>query len=135
MSRAQRNRLPLTFLLLDLDHFKVFNDTCGHQAGDVLLQEFAVSAAGCLRDGDLIARWGGEEFAVALPDCSQEEALQVAGRIIAAVPGDQTATVGVAQWLRGETVGQSLARADAALYEGKRAGRARAVLAGQPLAV
>ncbi len=135
VSRAQRNRLPLTFLLLDLDHFKVFNDSRGHQAGDVLLQEFAVAAAGCLRDGDLIARWGGEEFAVALPDCSQEEALQVAERIIAAVPSEQTATVGVAQWLRGETVGQALARADAALYEGKRAGRARAVLAGQVVGV
>jgi diguanylate cyclase (GGDEF)-like protein len=135
VSRAQRHGAPLTFLLLDLDHFKVFNDTRGHQAGDVLLQEFAAAASGCLREGDLIARWGGEEFAVALPDCPASEALVVAQRIITAVPGGQTATVGVAQWVPGETVGQSLGRADAALYEGKHAGRARAVLAGQPLPV
>ncbi|GHE07403.1 hypothetical protein GCM10011381_03480 [Klenkia taihuensis] len=135
VSRAQRHAAPLTFLLLDLDHFKVFNDTRGHQAGDVLLQEFAAAASGCLREGDLIARWGGEEFAVALPDCPASEALVVAQRIIAAVPGGQTATVGVAQWVPGETVGEALGRADAALYEGKHAGRARAVLAGQPLPV
>lgn len=132
VSRAQRNRLPLTFLLLDLDHFKTFNDAHGHHTGDVLLQDFAGAAAGCLRDGDLIARWGGEEFAVALPDCSEDEAVHVADRIIAAVPHGQTATVGVAQWLRGETAVQALARADAALYAGKRGGRARAVVADQP---
>jgi len=135
VSRAQRSGAPLTFLLLDLDHFKVFNDTRGHQAGDVLLQQFATAAAGCLREGDLIARWGGEEFAVALPDCAASEALVVAQRIIAAVPDGQSATVGVAQWVPGETVAEALGRADAALYDGKRAGRSRAVLAGQPLAV
>ena len=135
VSRAQRNRLPLTFMLLDIDHFKVFNDTHGHHTGDVLLQDFATAATACLRDGDLIARWGGEEFAVALPDCSEEEALQVAGRILAAVPHGQTATVGIAQWCRGESAAQSLARADVALYDGKRGGRARAVLAAQPAVV
>ncbi|SCX55054.1 diguanylate cyclase (GGDEF) domain-containing protein [Klenkia marina] len=132
VSRAQRTGLPLTFLLLDLDHFKVFNDTHGHQAGDVLLREFGAAAGGCLRDGDLIARWGGEEFAVALPGCSADQALVVAARIIAAVPLGQSATVGVAEWVRGESAAQTLCRADTALYEGKRGGRARAVLAGQP---
>ncbi|MCO7219249.1 diguanylate cyclase domain-containing protein [Klenkia sp. PcliD-1-E] len=135
VARAQRTGAPLTFLLLDLDHFKAFNDSRGHQEGDVLLQEFAAAATGCLREGDLIARWGGEEFAVALPDCSAAEGLQVADRIIAAVPQGQSATVGVAQWLPGESGADALGRADAALYAGKRAGRARAVLAGQPLAV
>jgi len=133
VSRAARNGRPLTFLLLDLDHFKVFNDTHGHQTGDLLLQDFATAAAGCLRDGDLIARWGGEEFAVALPDCTVEQARVVAERIIAAVPHGQSATVGVAQWVRGESAAMTLARADAALYAGKRGGRARAVLAGQPV--
>ncbi|MFC7572461.1 GGDEF domain-containing protein [Klenkia terrae] len=135
VARAQRSRLPLTLLLLDLDHFKAYNDTFGHAAGDVLLHDFAAAATECLRDGDLIARWGGEEFVVALPDCTDEEARPVAERIIAAVPFGQSATVGIAQWCRGETAQDTLARADAALYAGKDAGRARAVLAAQPAVV
>jgi diguanylate cyclase (GGDEF)-like protein len=135
VARAQRSRLPLTLLLLDLDHFKAYNDTFGHAAGDVLLHDFAAAATECLRDGDLIARWGGEEFVVALPDCTDEEARPVAERIIAAVPFGQSATVGLAQWCRGETAQDTLARADAALYAGKDAGRARAVLAAQPAVV
>jgi len=135
VSRARRSGLPLTLLLLDLDHFKVFNDTFGHGTGDALLRDFGSAASGCLRDGDLIARWGGEEFAVALPACTAEGARPVAERILAAVPHGQTATVGIAQWVPGESVGDTLARADAALYCGKRAGRDRAVLAGQPALV
>ncbi|KQS54620.1 hypothetical protein ASG36_19220 [Geodermatophilus sp. Leaf369] len=131
VSRARRSGLPLTLLLLDLDHFKVFNDTYGHGTGDALLRDFGSAASECLRDGDLIARWGGEEFAVALPACTAEGARPVAERILAAVPHGQTATVGIAQWVPGESVGDTLARADAALYCGKRAGRDRAVLAGQ----
>ena len=135
VSRAQRSRLPLTLLLLDLDHFKAYNDTFGHAAGDVLLHAFAEAAAGCLREGDLIARWGGEEFVIALPDCTDAEARPVAERIIAAVPYGQSATVGIAQWVCGESAQDTLARADAALYGGKHAGRARAVLAPQPAVV
>ncbi|MEI4271325.1 diguanylate cyclase [Klenkia sp. LSe6-5] len=134
-ARASRTGRPLTYLLLDLDHFKAFNDTYGHQTGDALLQDFATAASGCLREGDLIARWGGEEFAVALPDCTSQQARVVAERIIAAVPHGQTATVGVAQWVPGETAAQSLCRADAALYAGKRGGRARAVIADHPAVV
>lgn len=135
VSRAQRSGLPLTLLLLDLDHFKVFNDTFGHATGDVLLRDFGAAASDCLRDGDLIARWGGEEFAVALPACSAEAARPVAERILAAVPHGQTATVGIAQWVPGESAAETLGRADAALYCGKRGGRARAVVADQPAVV
>ncbi len=135
VSRAQRTHLPLTLLLLDLDHFKAFNDTFGHHRGDELLHDFAQAAAGCLREVDLMARWGGEEFAVALPDCSAADARPVAERILAAVPHGQTATVGIAQWSPGESAADTLTRADAALYRGKAGGRARAVVADQPAVV
>jgi diguanylate cyclase (GGDEF)-like protein len=123
IARAGRSGAPLTFLLVDLDHFKRYNDTYGHLSGDILLRDFGTAAAGCLREVDTIARWGGEEFVVALPNCATAEATIVADRIRAAVPCGQTCTVGIAQWTPGESAGTVLARADAALYQGKRSGR------------
>ncbi|NAZ86521.1 sensor domain-containing diguanylate cyclase [Kineococcus indalonis] len=114
---------PVTFALIDLDHFKAYNDAYGHLAGDDLLREFAAAATAQLREEDTLARWGGEEFALALPGRTLSQARTVAERIRAAVPHAQTATVGLAQWLPGTSAATVLARADAALYRGKRDGR------------
>ncbi|WP_345713011.1 GGDEF domain-containing protein, partial [Kineococcus glutinatus] len=123
IARAGRTGLPLTFALLDLDHFKRYNDTHGHLGGDELLRDFAAAATGCLREVDTLARWGGEEFVLALPGCGAEDAVTVADRIRRAVPHGQSCTVGIAQWAPGETAAEVVARADAALYRGKAAGR------------
>ena len=123
LARARRTGRPLTVALIDLDHFKEYNDSHGHLAGDTLLSEFAGRAAECLRDTDILARWGGEEFALALPDCDLEEARPVLERIRTAVPRGQTCTIGVAEWVAGASAEQTFQAADAALYEGKRHGR------------
>ncbi|WP_432492679.1 diguanylate cyclase domain-containing protein [Kineococcus gypseus] len=123
IARAVRSGLPLSFCLVDLDHFKRYNDTQGHLAGDALLQEFATAASGCLREVDTLARWGGEEFVLALPGCSAAGARAVADRIRAVVPRGQTCTIGVAQWQPGLSAAEVIALADLALYEGKAAGR------------
>jgi diguanylate cyclase (GGDEF)-like protein len=112
--------------LLDLDHFKRVNDTLGHAGGDELLAATGVAWRGVLRDVDLLARWGGEEFAVALPACDLDDALEVVGRLRAAVPGDHTTSAGVALWDGMESADALLGRADAALYRAKANGRDRA---------
>ncbi|WP_432488237.1 sensor domain-containing diguanylate cyclase [Kineococcus sp. SYSU DK018] len=127
---AERTGAALTFALIDLDHFKRYNDTFGHLEGDVLLREFAAAAGACLREVDTLARWGGEEFVLALPGCGSAEAVRVADRIRAVVPHGQSATVGIAQWAPGASAAEVLARADGALYRGKRAGRDTTVVAG-----
>ncbi|MFB9375976.1 diguanylate cyclase domain-containing protein [Kineococcus gynurae] len=135
IARAARTGCPLTFMIVDLDHFKNYNDTAGHLAGDELLRAFAAAARDCLREVDVLARWGGEEFAVALPGCSAADAVAIADRIRANVPAAQTATIGVAQWSVGSTAVEVLARADAALYAGKRSGRDRTVVSGAELSL
>ena len=117
--RAARTGAPLTFALLDLDHFKRFNDTRGHLAGDDLLRAFARAAGFQLRELDTLARWGGEEFAVLLPGCTAADAVDVVDRIRAVVPEAQTCTAGVCEWLPGTGVEEVMAAADRALYRGK----------------
>ncbi|WP_380156127.1 diguanylate cyclase domain-containing protein [Kineococcus sp. R86509] len=129
IARASRTGTDLTFALIDLDRFKTYNDTHGHLAGDELLRSFAASAATHLREVDTLARWGGEEFALALPGCTVADAVTVADRIRASVPLGQSCTVGLAQWETGESAESVLARADAALYEGKHGGRDQTVAA------
>ncbi|NAZ86633.1 sensor domain-containing diguanylate cyclase [Kineococcus indalonis] len=123
VARAARTGAPLTFALIDLDRFKKFNDTRGHLAGDELLREFAAAAGAQLREEDTLARWGGEEFVLALPGCDAAGAVAVADRVRAVVPRGQSCTVGVAQWAPGRSPAEVLAAADAALYRGKQAGR------------
>ncbi|GAA3629503.1 hypothetical protein GCM10022223_53880 [Kineosporia mesophila] len=128
IARAQRTGKPLTVALLDLDHFKRYNDRHGHLAGDDLLREFARAAEECLREIDTLARWGGEEFAVALPSCTAHEALVVAERIRAVVPNGQTCTVGLAEWTAGLSAEETMRRADEVLYQGKQAGRDKTII-------
>jgi diguanylate cyclase (GGDEF)-like protein len=116
-------------LLVDVDGFKEVNAALGHRAGDRLLAELAKRLEGALRPGDVLARYGGEEFAVLLPHSDEEGAMTVVGRLLEVVPFGQTASAGVAVWDGAESAEALLARADAALYEAKGAGRARAHLA------
>jgi diguanylate cyclase (GGDEF)-like protein len=125
MARAQRHDHPLALALADLDHFKQFNDTHGHPAGDALLAEAAASWRTALRVTDFLARYGGEEFALLLPDCPPEEVLGLLERFRAATPQDQTVSIGIAYWDGAETAESLVARADAALYAAKAAGRDR----------
>ncbi|GMA88404.1 hypothetical protein GCM10025868_36540 [Angustibacter aerolatus] len=128
--RAARSGSPLSLAMVDLDHFKRFNDREGHVAGDRLLAEFCRAGQEVLRGPDLLARWGGEEFAVALPDCDVPAALEVLERLRGCVPQGQTCSAGVAAWVPGEAPWQTLDRADTALYRAKQAGRDRIVVAG-----
>jgi diguanylate cyclase (GGDEF)-like protein/PAS domain S-box-containing protein len=130
ISRAQRQGHPLAVAMIDLDSFKRFNDEQGHQAGDAVLREAGASWRMTLRVTDFIARYGGEEFAVLLPDCPPDEALGVLARLRAATPRNQTCSAGVAYWDRSESSEALVGRADAALYEAKRAGRNRVVSSG-----
>jgi diguanylate cyclase (GGDEF)-like protein/PAS domain S-box-containing protein len=125
LARAERMDYPVCLALLDLDGFKAFNDSRGHPAGDVLLREAATAWRILLRVTDFIARYGGDEFMVLLPDCPRAEALEVVERLRGSVPSEQTCSVGLASWRRGVSAEQLVALADAALYRAKRAGRDR----------
>jgi diguanylate cyclase (GGDEF)-like protein/PAS domain S-box-containing protein len=119
MARAQRSGAPLAVAVLDLNEFKALNDSEGHDAGDRLLQAAAAGWQDALRITDLLVRFGGDEFAVLLPECAPEHADTVAGRLKAAVPHAAGVSVGVVIWDGAETADQLLKRADAALYADK----------------
>jgi len=129
VSRSQRIGAPLALLMVDIDHFKRFNDRHGHQAGDEALRGVARTLAHHFRSMDFVARYGGEEFAMVLPGAGLESALKTAERLRAALQsakiGDGlTASVGVAAFP--ESAGDEsalVAAADAALYAAKEAGR------------
>jgi two-component system, cell cycle response regulator len=139
--RARRLGHPLALVLLDLDNFKAINDTHGHPAGDAVLVAAARVLASEVRSIDRVARIGGEEFAVVLMETAADGALAAAWRLVEAIrkrtveagAGVElgfTASAGVAVLpAHGESGGGLLATADAALYEAKRGGRDRAVLA------
>jgi diguanylate cyclase (GGDEF)-like protein len=144
IARAQRYAQPLSCLFIDVDHFKRINDTYGHAAGDEVLRELGGRLRGHLRPSDVAVRFGGEEFALLLPQTAAREAVRIAERMrtmVSAEPvrtrGGQipvTVSIGVAQarpelGQRRETVGSALlAAADAALYQAKEKGRDCVVL-------
>lgn len=125
LGRARRTGEPLTVAIIDMDHFKAYNDTLGHVAGDVLLNELVTAIRAELRTGDIIARWGGEEFALALHDCDLEQAKTIASRLLTVVPHGQTASIGLTQARDQDTPRALIERADTALYAAKTAGRNR----------
>jgi diguanylate cyclase (GGDEF)-like protein len=125
--RAVRQKAPLALLMIDADHFKAYNDTHGHQAGDRFLKQMAGAWSQTLRAGDIIARYGGEEFAVALPGTNLEHAQQMLERMRACLPEGQTCSAGVCRWDGAESAESLTARADTALYAAKDAGRDRVV--------
>ncbi len=129
ITRARRHGGSLCLAMLDLDRFKAFNDEYGHQAGDQLLAASAAAWRPALRATDTIARYGGEEFALLLPHSDHEAALTVVERLLEVVPLGQTASAGIAVWDGTEPAEALLARADAALYRAKGAGRAQACMA------
>lgn len=132
LGRVQREGTPLALLLGDVDAFKRINDTSGHERGDTVLREVARRIGGCVRATDAVARWGGDEFLVALPNTDLKGAAQVAEKIRAAVAdevmtdgtsiGAVTMTLGVTTCNDGDLDG-ALRRADVAVYEGKAAGK------------
>ena len=129
LARVRRQGDALAVAMLDLDHFKAFNDTHGHQAGDRLLATLGTLWTTELRVSDFAARYGGEEFVALLPACPPDEARAIIERMRQAIPEGQTCSAGVAYWDGEESPEALMGRADAALYEAKRAGRDRIVSA------
>ena len=127
LARANRSHSPICAAVLDLDHFKQFNDLNGHPAGDSHLKEVAAIWRTRLRSADMIARYGGEEFAVLLTATDILHAQDLIEELRSCVPGAETVSAGIAQWDGGESGGELLIRADRALYEAKRNGRNRTV--------
>lgn len=123
MARARRSGSDLCLAIIDIDHFKAFNDTHGHLAGDELLRECARAWDERLRGEDLLGRFGGEEFLILLPGAPIEQAERIIERLRAATPGGATCSAGLALWDRVESLDELLARADSALYIAKAEGR------------
>jgi diguanylate cyclase (GGDEF)-like protein len=129
LARAARDGGPLTLALLDLDHFKAFNDRFGHPAGDRLLAGAVAAWRPLLRAVDTLSRFGGEEFAVLLPRCEPAEAVAILDRLRPELGEGQTFSAGLAEWRPGEDPDALVRRADEALYDAKAAGRACARIA------
>jgi diguanylate cyclase (GGDEF)-like protein len=132
MAQVRRYGGRLFVALLDLDHFKRFNDQHGHQGGDRLLKEATAAWRTRIRGTDLLARYGGEEFAVLVHDCAPAEAVQVLNDLRTMTPLGQTFSAGVAEWDGQESPERLVGRADVGLYEAKRAGRDRVAMAPSP---
>lgn len=142
--RAQRYQLPLSFLMLDLDYFKLINDNYGHDMGDHVLKFFAELISPSLREFDLLGRLGGEEFAILLPNIDQLGAYNLAERLRVLVEESsfifetQTITLTVSIGISSlnsplQQLNDLLKQADQALYEAKGAGRNRVVVANSKL--
>jgi diguanylate cyclase (GGDEF)-like protein len=136
LNRANRFSSPLSLLMLDIDFFKTVNDTHGHQVGDIALKSVADIAKSTLRDFDICARLGGEEFAVLLPETNKSQAYEVAERLRLAIenskvplpsgglPLTMTISIGVSSMTsKDDNIDVLISKADKALYEAKKTGR------------
>jgi len=138
-AEAATGDTPVAVIMVDVDHFKRINDEHGHDAGDTALRDVAEALRREVRAGDVVYRYGGEEFCVLLAKTNATEAAQVAERIrfavsqmSSAVDEPLTVSIGVALG-KGEHVAQTMIRADEALFKSKGGGRNRVTLAAQPL--
>ena len=134
---ADKRSYPLALIAFDIDNFKSINDRYGHAAGDAVLRQFAAILRAAVREKDVVARIGGEEFALLLPGADDKFAYQIAERLRTVLESSRfyeieatlcvTTSAGIARYRPGEAVGALLARADHLLYAAKRAGRNRVV--------
>ena len=141
IARADRYSRPLSLLMIDVDHFKVYNDTCGHPQGDIVLQDLARLLREMSRTSDTVARYGGEEFAIILPETDSVGAQKIAQRLREQVEGyafpgqdlmpggSLTISIGVATHAPAGSKDALLQAADTALYTAKREGRNRVCIA------
>jgi len=139
VARSSRSGVPMCIAIIDLDHFKRVNDTLGHAVGDQVLRVFTCAARAVLRDGDVLARWGGEEFLLVMPDTSVAAALSALERLRSHIAqqaswvdcplGRVTFSAGLTLQEEGQSLDVTAHRADDALYEAKRRGRDRVVTA------
>ena len=125
-----RQGTPFALAIADLDHFKQLNDKHGHEAGDRSLRVFAQAATRALREGDLIARWGGEEFVIAMPEIDSQQAVAILERLRGTLASSHlgghpvfTASFGVTDSTGGKTLEQLIQIADSGLYRSKHGGR------------
>jgi diguanylate cyclase (GGDEF)-like protein len=141
IGRSSRYKRPFALLIIDIDHFKKFNDTYGHLAGDEVLRKMGIVFQESIRSCDYAARYGGEEFIIVMPEIGQDEGVKAAERIRSSVAKEKidanghsvtvTISVGVASFPEhGDDAQGIISKADAALYQAKRRGRDRVVLAG-----
>ena len=141
IERAKKSKKAFSIGMIDIDHFKKFNDTYGHQAGDFVLLNAAKTYKDNIRPTDFSARYGGEEFTLIFPDQTAEEAKNAAERVRKALAAlslttptgiklpQITISIGIAEHIKNETLEELIERADKALYEAKESGRNRVCLA------
>ena len=126
----KRDSTKLSLMMLELDHFKLINDTYGHNIGDVVLKEFAELVSSSVREADIFARWGGEEFVLLLRNAGCEEAFGVGEKIRILLEnsdfgevGKVTCSIGITEIQLNDTLESAMERADSAMYQAKTQGR------------
>ncbi|MFY9141864.1 diguanylate cyclase [Sulfuricurvum sp.] len=134
LSQFKRHATKLALVMIDLDHFKQINDTYGHNIGDYVLKQFASLVTSSVREGDLFARWGGEEFILLLRNAGCDEAYGVGEKIRVLLElesfegaGQVTCSIGITEILADDTLHSAIERADSAMYAAKDSGRNRTV--------